>query len=116
MAIKVKKVSNESNKLDVLKRTLLTEQNKLSEQWEKVLSLKREIFDIENAPYKEGDHIIMEVSQGRTVKECECVIFVELNSLNDYIFKAYPYKNDGSLSNRSFRVYDISRIRYAGGK
>lgn len=83
---------------------------------EDILKTKRTIFDIESAPYKEGDHVMFEVAQGRARKECECVLSVELNGLEMYNFKATPIKEDGSLSGRSFKVCDVKDLKYAGGK
>lgn len=114
--MKIKKASNVAVELKELKRELIIEQDRLEAQKELVSDIKRQIFDLEVAPYKSGDHVIMKVSHGRTTKECECLLSIGTNSLGNYEFRAYPYKNDGTLSNRSFIVYELSQIRLAGGK
>ena len=110
------KNSNIDEELSICRKQLKDEIKELHNQEDKVFALKRHIFDLENAPFTDGDKVIMTLQMGRVQKEYTCVLNVELNALDEYVFKATPIKEDGSLSGRSFKVYDKSHIRYAHEK
>lgn len=115
MALKKKTTSTapkSADKLAELMASLEKEKSVLADQRKKVEKIQREIFDIENAPFKEGDHVLMEVAQGRTRKECECVLSVAYVSEElGHQFKATPIKPDGTLSGRSFIVAMLESIK-----
>ena len=113
MALKkiVKKENKKVGEIEQLKKQLVEAEKVLAEQKEKTLAIKRRIFDLEHAPFKESDHVMMMVSKRTSKKECECLLVVELMGYGEYEFKAYPYKDDGTLSSRGFIVYNLSDIR-----
>ena len=107
------KNSNIEEELEILKVRLREELKLLHEQEDIVFAVKRHIFDLENAPFMDGDTVIMDIQVGAKVRQYTCVLSVELTQLGEYRFRATPVKEDGTIFNKGYWVYDKSQIRYA---
>lgn len=112
-----KSKSSLEEELLICKENLEKELEVLKKQKELVMSIKRHIFDLEYAPFTEGDTVIIDTYFGSKVKESKCVLQVRKNNLENYEFIAFPFKEDGTLSKRHFVVYNKQQLRYEeGGK
>lgn len=117
MKLKNKRVAKPVNKKDTekelkaLKEQLALELKELHKQEDIVFALKRSIFDLEYAPFKEGDTVVVTVYLGGKKKDVKCVLEARVN-FDEYEFIARPIKSDGSLSARYYKVYNKDQLRY----
>ena len=103
MALK-KKTTKGADRLKELFDRLQSLRDQKKKIEEEELSIKKEMFDIEISPFKIGDHVMAEVSSGRTTKVQECII--EADFIGDFVtMYLRPIKADGSLSQRHFLCY-----------
>ena len=59
--------------------------------------LLKEMINIELSPFKIGDYVLAEVSNGKSTKECKCLLEYE----NSMVYTR-PVKDNGELSGRHF--------------
>ena len=112
-----KSKSSLEEELLICKENLEKELEVLEKQKGLVMSIKRHIFDLEYAPFTDGDTVIVNTSFGGKVKESRCLLQVRQNSLENYEFIAFPFKEDGTLSKRHFVVYNKQQLKFErGGK
>ena len=103
MALK-KKTTKGADRLKELFDRLQSLRDQKEKIEEEELSVKKEMFEIEISPFKIGDHVMAEVSSGRTTKVQECII--EADFIGDYgQMYLRPIKADGSQSQRHFFCY-----------
>ena len=113
-----KREVNTQKELDICKENLKNELEILRQQKQKIMSLKRHIFDLENAPFTSGDEVIITLT-GHSFKdykkeEYKGILTVIPSSFNrGYELMVIPYKNDGTLSNRRIKVYSKSQLRFS---
>ena len=65
----------------------------------------KEIIEIKLSPFKIGDYVLTEVSNGKSKKECKCLLECE----NGMVFTR-PVKDNGELSGRHFY---LSPMKYS---
>lgn len=103
MALK-KKTTKDADRLKELFDRLQSLKKQKEKIEEEELSVKKEMFDIEISPFKIGDHVMAEVSSGRTKKVQECII--EADFISDYgQMYLRPIKANGYPSERHFFCY-----------
>jgi hypothetical protein len=84
--------------------------NELTKQREDAVKQK---FYLENAPYKNGDEVIVRVRTGKNEVEVKAILMYESSYINP-CFYAVPYKKDGELSSTRRQIYKLDQIlRYA---
>ena len=110
-----KKTVNSTMAESNLKEELKVAQDNLLLQMKNIYSIRRRILEEEFKPFKIGDHVLMEVAQGRTKRERECILSID--EFDEFVidgfpsFRATPIKEDGSLSGRSFIVGSPSMLK-----
>lgn len=105
MALKKSVKKPETNvgaKISELKERIKNNDSEVERLNEETDHMYKEITELELLPFKLGDEVIASVPAGRNYKEQKCVL--EYSSENRCPM-VRPYKGDGELSNRVFRLY-----------
>lgn len=85
---------------------------KISSYKEELVETSHKLLEIEFSPYKAGDHVMCEVTSGKSRKVVECVVEYELpfsDSTDKYVY-VRPIKSDGTLSGRHFQISKPSQL------
>lgn len=73
------------------------------EEWKKNISQwKRELLELDIAPFKIGGYAMCEVPSGRKTKACKCLL-----ECVEGILYVRPVADDGTLSQRHFSIIPI---------
>lgn len=102
-----KVVSNES-RVEELKLQIRINREKIASLEGENIELRRELLDLQIAPFKIGGYAMAEVCAGKSKKVQKCLLECELGTL--YI---RPIKNNGELSGRHFSICPVGDQKYS---